>query len=52
MSTTSSDSALAARVGGPTVLTGTPVVPGVALGPVIRPTGAVRLPEGGGSEVP
>jgi phosphotransferase system enzyme I (PtsI) len=26
------------------VLTGTPVVPGVALGPVIRPSGAVRLP--------
>jgi phosphotransferase system enzyme I (PtsI) len=31
---------------GPTVLTGTPVVPGVALGPVIRPSGAVRLPDG------
>jgi phosphotransferase system enzyme I (PtsI) len=31
---------------GPVVLTGTPVVPGVALGPVIRPSGAVRLPEG------
>src|SRR5688572_1118285 len=30
---------------GPTVLTGTPVVPGVALGPVIRPSGAVRLPD-------
>jgi len=30
--------------GGPTVLTGTPVVPGAALGPVIRPAGAVRLP--------
>ncbi len=30
---------------GPTVLTGTPVVPGVALGPVVRPTGAVRLPD-------
>ena len=29
---------------GPTVLTGTPVVPGVALGPVIRPHGAVQLP--------
>src|SRR4051794_29327456 len=29
---------------GPSVLTGTPVVPGVALGPVIRPSGAVRLP--------
>src|SRR5690349_23792958 len=30
----------------PTVLTGTPVVPGVALGPVVRPSGAVQLPEG------
>jgi phosphotransferase system enzyme I (PtsI) len=29
---------------GPVVLTGTPVVPGVALAPVIRPAGAVRLP--------
>jgi phosphotransferase system enzyme I (PtsI) len=28
-----------------TVLTGTPVVPGVALGPVIRPAGAVQLPD-------
>jgi phosphoenolpyruvate-protein phosphotransferase (PTS system enzyme I) len=31
----------------PTVLTGTPVVPGVALGPVVRPSGSVLLPEGG-----
>jgi phosphotransferase system enzyme I (PtsI) len=30
----------------PTVLTGTPVVPGVALGPVVRPSGAVELPGG------
>src|SRR3954466_15069056 len=29
---------------GTAVLTGTPVVPGVALGPVVRPSGAVRLP--------
>jgi phosphotransferase system enzyme I (PtsI) len=29
----------------PTVLTGTPVVPGVVLGPVVRPAGAVRLPD-------
>jgi phosphotransferase system enzyme I (PtsI) len=29
---------------GTAVLTGTPVVPGVALGPVIRPSGGVRLP--------
>jgi phosphotransferase system enzyme I (PtsI) len=32
---------------GPVVLTGTPVVPGVALGPVVRPSGAVALPTGG-----
>src|SRR5688572_25196954 len=36
---------------GPTVLTGTPVVPGVAFGPVIRPSGAVRLPGGGEPEI-
>ena len=36
---------------GPVVLTGTPVVPGVALGPVIRPSGIVRLPEGDAAEV-
>lgn len=29
----------------PTVLAGTPVVPGVAWGPVVRPSGSVRLPE-------
>jgi phosphotransferase system enzyme I (PtsI) len=28
----------------PAVLSGTPVVPGVVLGPVVRPSGAVRLP--------
>src|SRR4051812_12835731 len=28
------------------VLTGTPVVPGVAVGPVVRPSGSVRLPTG------
>jgi phosphotransferase system enzyme I (PtsI) len=28
-----------------TVLRGTPVVPGVVLGPVVRPAGAVRLPD-------
>jgi phosphotransferase system enzyme I (PtsI) len=33
------------------VLTGTPVVPGVALGPVIRPAGAVRLPDEGQPQV-
>ena len=30
--------------GGPVVLVGTPVVPGVAYGPVVRPSGAVQLP--------
>ena len=34
------------------VLTGTPVVPGVALGPVIRPSDGVRLPEGEPAELP
>ncbi|MCW2579855.1 MAG: phosphoenolpyruvate-protein phosphotransferase [Blastococcus sp.] len=29
---------------GSVVLTGTPVVPGVAVGPVVRPSGSVRLP--------
>jgi phosphotransferase system enzyme I (PtsI) len=37
---------------GPTVLTGTPVVPGVALGPVVRPTGVVRLPGADAAPVP
>lgn len=36
----------------PRVLTGTPVVPGVAFGPVVRPAGAVQLPEGDQPEVP
>ena len=44
MPTTSLGTALLSQATGPTVLTGTPVVPGVALGPVIRPSGAVRLP--------
>jgi phosphotransferase system enzyme I (PtsI) len=37
---------------GPTVLTGTPVVPGVALGPVVRPSAGVRLPVGDQPEIP
>jgi phosphotransferase system enzyme I (PtsI) len=37
---------------GPTVLTGTPVVPGVALGPVVRPTGTVRLPDPDAAPLP
>ncbi len=43
MSTTHPD-VTSTQAAGPTVLTGTPVVPGVALGPVIRPHGAVQLP--------
>jgi phosphotransferase system enzyme I (PtsI) len=41
-----------AFAGAATVLTGTPVVPGVAVGPVVRPIGAVELPSGEGSWVP
>ncbi len=51
MSTTSG-ATLLPQAAGPTVLTGTPVVPGVALGPVIRPSGAVRLPGNGAPEIP
>jgi phosphotransferase system enzyme I (PtsI) len=55
--TTSSGTATAGhasppQAAGPVVLTGTPVVPGVALGPVIRPAGAVQLPVVGQAEVP
>jgi phosphotransferase system enzyme I (PtsI) len=35
-----------------TVLTGTPAVPGVALGPVVRPSGAVQLPGPDAAELP
>lgn len=45
MSTTLHGTDVPSGATGPTVLTGTPVVPGVALGPVIRPQGAVQLPE-------
>jgi phosphoenolpyruvate-protein phosphotransferase (PTS system enzyme I) len=44
MSTTAPATAAPAPTGGPTVFPGTPVVPGVAYGPVVRPTGAVLLP--------
>ena len=37
--------------GGPRVLPGTPVVPGVAWGPVVRPSGAVALPGDDGAVV-
>ena len=36
----------------PAVLTGTPVVPGVAFGPVVRPMGEVRLPGPDGAPLP
>jgi phosphotransferase system enzyme I (PtsI) len=37
---------------GTTVLTGTPVVPGAAVGPVVRPAGAVQLPAEPATPVP
>ena len=41
-----------AQSGAPSVvLTGTPVVPGAALGPVVRPSAGVVLPGGGAAEV-
>ena len=46
MSTTSAGTDHLPPSTGPIVLTGTPVVPGVALGPVVRPAGAVQLPSG------
>jgi phosphotransferase system enzyme I (PtsI) len=36
----------------PAVLTGTPVVPGAAVGPVVRPAGAVQLPAEPGPVLP
>ena len=52
MTRTASEADLPATAPGGVVLTGTPVVPGVALGPVVRPTGAVRLPDPDGAPVP
>ena len=52
MSTTTSRTDTPPSPGVPTVLVGTPVVPGVALGPVIRPAGAVRLPGDDGAVLP
>jgi phosphotransferase system enzyme I (PtsI) len=37
---------------GHAVLVGTPVVPGAAVGPVVRPSGAVRLPAESGAVLP
>jgi phosphoenolpyruvate-protein phosphotransferase (PTS system enzyme I) len=52
MTRTASEADLPVTAPGAVVLTGTPVVPGVALGPVVRPTGAVRLPDPDGAPVP
>jgi phosphotransferase system enzyme I (PtsI) len=52
MSTISTGTASLPSTTGPVVLTGTPVVPGAALGPVIRPAGAVQLPGEDAAPVP
>jgi phosphoenolpyruvate-protein phosphotransferase (PTS system enzyme I) len=52
MSSTSTRTDAPSPLGGPAALTGTPVVPGVALGPVVRPSGAVQLPSGDSAELP
>jgi phosphotransferase system enzyme I (PtsI) len=46
MSSTTSGTESLPVTAGPVVLTGTPVVPGVAFGPVIRPSTGVTLPAG------
>src|SRR4051794_27642303 len=51
MSTTTGTASLPSTTG-PVVLTGTPVVPGAVVGPVIRPAGAVRLPSEDQPDVP
>ncbi|MGY1590596.1 phosphoenolpyruvate--protein phosphotransferase [Geodermatophilus sp. SYSU D00708] len=52
MSTTAPGTTALPQTGGPVVLPGTPVVPGVVLGPVVRPSGAVQLPADEGAVVP
>ena len=52
MSSSASDLVSPAAPSGPVVLVGTPVVPGVAMGPVIRPSAGVRLPETEQPELP
>jgi phosphotransferase system enzyme I (PtsI) len=52
MTSSASGTAPMTLTSGPTVLTGTPVVPGVALGPVVRPSAGVRLPVGDQPEIP
>lgn len=52
MSMSASDLVSPAVPSGPLVLVGTPVVPGVALGPVVRPSAGVRLPEAEQPELP
>ncbi|RBY81659.1 phosphoenolpyruvate--protein phosphotransferase [Geodermatophilus sp. TF02-6] len=51
MSATAPGTAALSSPDGSAVLTGTPVVPGVAYGPVVRPSGAVRLPADDGAVV-
>ena len=52
MTRTAPEAPIPATVPTAVVLTGTPVVPGVALGPVVRPTGTVRLPDPDGAPLP
>ncbi|RFU23122.1 phosphoenolpyruvate--protein phosphotransferase [Geodermatophilus marinus] len=52
MSTTAPATGPAPTPAGPVVLPGTPVVPGVVLGPVVRPSGTVVLPADEGATVP
>ncbi|WP_100499473.1 phosphoenolpyruvate--protein phosphotransferase [Geodermatophilus chilensis] len=49
--TTHAPGTVTPSTGGPVVLPGTPVVPGVAWGPVVRPSGAVVLPGDDGAVV-
>ena len=49
--TTHAPGTTAPTTAGPVVLPGTPVVPGVAWGPVVRPSGTVLLPSDDGAVV-
>jgi phosphotransferase system enzyme I (PtsI) len=51
MTTHAPGTAAPSTAGGPVVLAGTPVVPGVAWGPVVRPSGTVVLPAEDGAVV-
>jgi phosphotransferase system enzyme I (PtsI) len=52
MSSTPTRTGTSEPLAGPVVLSGTPVVPGVALGPVVRPSGAVQLPSADAGSMP